>query len=84
MQGLSGCLVYSWSSKPTASCGIETLRIEASVLGRVMTMFPSASWVACLLTEIVRVATSKSDHSKATKAHCVKLTGNYEFRFSPI
>ena len=53
-QGLVGCLVCSWTRSSTASCGMEICRTEFSVFGLATMRLLSASFVACLLTEMVR------------------------------
>ena len=59
-QGLPGCLAYSLMSRSAASWGMEICRMEFSVLGRDTMRWLRSSFVACLLTKMVRLPTSKS------------------------
>ncbi len=53
IHGLLGCFWCSATSRSTASCGIEILRMEFSVFGRVISGSPALLRPACLLTEMV-------------------------------
>ena len=68
IHGLFGCLACSCFNSSTASCGMDTSRMEFPVLGWLRMRFPSVSQLACLLTEMVQLASSRSLHWSATSS----------------
>ncbi len=71
MYWLSGCLLCSWIRRSTASCGMETLRTEVSVLGRERVNLPLGFRTYCLPMKMVLFLVSRSSQKRAAQRDVV-------------
>ena len=71
MYWLSGCLLCSWIRRSTASCGMETLRTEVSVLGRERVNSPLGFRTYCLPMKMVLFLVSRSSQRRAAQRDVV-------------